>query len=94
MKCTESARLFDMSLLLKFGVVFVLGFLWIAAILSQILMCINRGENVSWIQASFMLLVPNGKQYLTEKGVFWRKMCWLCTGVFCAIVVTILFSAQ
>jgi hypothetical protein len=70
----------------------VLSFLLIAVILSQILMCVNRRENVGWIQASFMLLVPNGKEYLTEKGIFWRKMFWICTFVFCSIVAAILFS--
>lgn len=81
-----------MCLLLKIWVACVLILLLIAVLVSQILTCSNRRENVSWIQASFMLLVPNGKRYLTENGLFWRKMFWLCTGVFCAIVVTILFS--
>lgn len=53
-----------MSIVLNSGIMVVLSFLWIAALLSQILMCVNRRENVGWIQANFMLLVPNGKEFL------------------------------
>ncbi len=63
------------------------------AIVSQVLMVIHRKPNVALFQVQLMynpfLMQIGGRYYLTEKGILWRNVSWVCALIFLFILITV-----
>jgi len=81
----------QLSIGFRFVVFVVVVLLWILAVVAQILMVANRKSGVSLFQARLLfnplIMQFLGRQYLTEKGIFWRNVSWASVAIFLLLVL-------
>ena len=71
----------------------LLGVMWLAGLLFQILMISNRKPGIKLFDERLMYnpfnLQFHGDEFLTLTGLKWRNLSWICYGVFAGILIAI-----
>ena len=71
----------------------LLGVLWTAGLLFQLLMIRNRKPGIKLFDRRLMYNPFNvqffGSEYLTLQGLRWRNLSWICYSSFAAIFILI-----
>jgi len=83
-------------MVLRFLLLSCLIVLWIISGVSQLLIIARRKPGIKLFQARLLfnpfLMQFGGHYYLTEAGIFWRNVSWVCTLLFVlGVTATILY---